>query len=140
MNFQKDCKGPAFISHGKANSCGVLTAYLKQGRLSLKNKKTDKERRILVLDVSIDDSEYVLMNLYNATTEKEQIDVLSILSELLERFDTNSTKLVMVRDFNLFFESKLEAQSGNPTLKKTFSAKLIEFKETYEIRNKKYEI
>ena len=35
--------------------------------------------------------------------------------------------------FNLFFNSKLEAQSGNPTLKKKSLAKLIEFKETYDL-------
>ena len=36
----------------------------------------------------------------------------------------------MAGDFNLFFDSILEAQGGNPTLKKKSLAKLIEFKET----------
>ena len=49
----------------------------------------------------------------------------------------------MAGDFNLFFNSKLEAQHGNPTLKKNSLAKRIEFKETYDlcdiwrVRNKK---
>ena len=35
---------------------------------------------------------------------------MSSLFELLEEFDTNPTKqLVMAGDFNLFFDSKLEA-------------------------------
>ena len=72
-----------------------------------------------------------MINLYNANTENEQIDVLSSLSKLLEDFDISLTKqLVMAGDFNLFFNSKLEAQGGNPTLKKKSLAKLIEFKET----------
>ena len=104
---------------------------MEQERLSLKKEQTDKEGRILILDVSINDSEYILINLYNANTENEQIDVLSVLFELLEEFDINPTKqLVMAGDFNLFFNSKLEAQGGNPTLKKKSLAKLIEFKET----------
>ena len=39
----------------------------------------------------------------------------------------------MAGDFNLFFNSKLEAQGENPILKKKSSAKLIEFKEIYDL-------
>ena len=55
-------------------------------------QETDKEDRILILDVSINDSEYILINLYNANTEKEQIDVLNNMLVLLEKFDTNKKK------------------------------------------------
>ena len=55
-------------------------------------QETDKEGRILILNVSINDSEYVLINLYNANTEKEQIDVLNNMLVLLEKFDTNKKK------------------------------------------------
>ena len=91
---------------------------MEQERLSLKNNKTDKEGHILIFDVSINDSEHILINLCNANTENEKIDVLSSLFELLEEFDTIPTKqLVMAGDFNLFFDSKLEDQGGNSTLK-----------------------
>ena len=55
-------------------------------------QETDKEGRILILDASINDSEYILINLYNANTEKEQIDVLNNMLVLLEKFDTNKKK------------------------------------------------
>ena len=118
----------SFFSHWKSNSCGVLTAYFGVGTFTVKRQQTDKEGRILILDVSINDSEYILINLYNANTENEQINLLNSLFELLKDFDIIPTKqLVMAGDFNLFFNSKLEAQSGNPTLKKKSLAKLIEF-------------
>ena len=54
--------------------------------------------------------------------------------ELLEEFDTNPTKqLVMAGDFNLFFYAKLEAQCGNPALKNKSLGNPIEFKETYDL-------
>ena len=75
-----------------------------------------------------------MINLYNANTEKKQIDVLSILFELLEEFDTIPTKpLVMAGNFNLLIDSKLEAQCGNPTVKTKYLAKRIGFKETYDL-------
>ena len=83
---------------------------MEQERLPLK-QQTGKEDRILILDVSIKDSEHILINLYNANTENGQIDVLSSLSKLLEDFDISLAKqLVVTGDFNLFFNSKLEAQ------------------------------
>ena len=58
-----------------------------------------------------------MINLYNANTENEQINVLRSLFELLEEFDISPTKQpFMAGDFNLFFNSKLEGQGGNPTL------------------------
>ena len=50
---------------------------------NVKKQQTDKEGRILILDVPINDSEYILINLYNANTENEQIDVLSSWKSLI---------------------------------------------------------
>ena len=134
QRWKEEFRGPVFFSHRKSNFCGNLIAFLGTGTFVIKKQQTDKDGRIFILDVSTNDSEYILINLYNASTEKEQIDVLSSLFELLEEFDTNPRKqLVMTGDFNLFFDSKLEAQGGNPTLKKKSLAKLIEFKETYDL-------
>ena len=66
--------------------------------------------RMLIRDVAINDSEYILINLYNSDNAKEEIDVLNNIFVLLEKFDTNSKKqLIMAGDFNSFFDSKLDA-------------------------------
>ena len=65
---------------------------------------------MLIRDAAINDSEYILINLYNADNAKEEIDVLNNIFVLLEKFDTNSKKqLIVAGDFNLFFDSKLDA-------------------------------
>ena len=99
-----------WFSHRKSISCGVLIAYFGRETFIVKKQQTDKEGRILILDVDINDSEDILINLYNSNTDNEQMDALSSLFELLKEFDTNPTKhLVMAGDFDLFFTSKLEA-------------------------------
>ena len=42
------------------------------------------------------------------------------MSALLEKFDVDQkkTQIIKARDFNLFFDSKLDAQGRNPTIKK----------------------
>ena len=123
QRWKEEFRGPVFFSHRKSNFCGELIAFFGTGTFVIKKQQTDKEGRIFILDVSTNDSEYILMNLYNANTEKEQIDVLSILFKLLKKFVRNPPKqLVMEGDFNLFFDSKLDAYGGNPTFnKKIFS-------------------
>ena len=75
-----------------------------------------------------------MINLYNANTEKEQIEVLSNLFVILKTSDIDPHKhLIMVGCFNLFFNSKLDAVGGNPTLKRKSLAKLIELKEAYDL-------
>ena len=65
---------------------------------------------MLIRDVAINDSEYILINLYNSDNAKEETDVLNNIFVLLEKFDTNSKKqLIVAGDFNLFFDSKLDA-------------------------------
>ena len=68
----------------------------------------------------------LLINLYNASTENEQLSTLSDLSNMLEKIDDISNKrIVFEGDLNLFFEAKLEGQEGNPVMKKKSLAKLI---------------
>ena len=74
--MKEDFKGQVFFCHGKTNSCGVLTVDFC---------------RILILNVSINDSEQILIK-YNANAEKDQIDVLNNMFVLLENFDTNPRK------------------------------------------------
>ena len=62
---------------------------------------------------------FVLINLYNANAETEQVSVLNNLSSLLENFDVSLEKnLILSGDFNLFLNSKLDAKGGKSAIKK----------------------
>ena len=107
---------------------------LEQKLFFVNKQETDKEGCILILEVSINDAEYILINLYNANTEKEQIGVLNNMFVPLEKFDINKkNQPIMAGDFNLFFDSKLDAQDGNPTIKRKSLAILVELKENYDL-------
>ena len=100
----------------------------------MNNQKTDNDGRILILDVTINDVNFVLINLYNANTETEQVSVLNNLSSLLEKFDvTLEKKVILAGDFNLFLNSKLDVKWENLLSKKKSLAKLIPLKESYDL-------
>ena len=59
---------------------------------------------ILILDITIDDTDFILVNIYNANTETEQIKVLNNLHYLLNRLDIHhdKKKIILAGDFNIF--------------------------------------
>ena len=74
QKWKEDFHAQVFFSKGKTNFCGVLTAYFGTKKFTIKKKQKDHEDRILILDVcSINDSKYILINLYNASTEKNKL-------------------------------------------------------------------
>ena len=84
--------GPVFYSHGSSNSCGVLNTFFGKNKICVNSQTTDKHGRILILDVTIDGSEYILVNIYNANIESEQLKVLNDLSELMKKVNITHRK------------------------------------------------
>ena len=107
QKWKEDFHGKIFFSHGKSILCDVLIAYLGTEKFAVKKQQSDHSGRILILNVSINDFEYILINLYNANTEEEQIEVWSNLFARLETFDINLNKHnIKAEDFNLFFKTR----------------------------------
>ena len=72
-----------------------------------------------MLETKIFDEIFLLINLYKANLEYDQLTTSSTLLKLLERIDDISNKkIILGGDFNLFLDYKLEAVGGNPSLKK----------------------
>ena len=71
---------------------------LGKTKISVNSQITDKHGGILILDVTIDGSEYVLVN-----TESQELKILIDLSELMKKFNiTHGKKIVSADNFNLF--------------------------------------
>ena len=97
-----------------------MTGYLGSNKIKVSKTKNDNQCRILIVDADTDEETFVLINLYNANTETEQIKTIYELDQLLGDLclDSNKKKIILARDFNLFFDPSLEASGGKPTLKK----------------------
>ena len=94
-----------------------MIAFFGKNKICVNSQVTDKHGRILILDVTIYGSEYILVNFYNANTESEQLKVLNDLNELIKKVNTTQgKKIVLAGDFNLFFDRNLEAMGGKPIL------------------------
>ena len=61
--WSDEFNGDLLFSHGKTNSCSVLVGFYGDINYFVKKKLSDNSGRILVLDVTINGTEYLLINL-----------------------------------------------------------------------------
>ena len=116
-----DFKGTLFFSHGTTNSCRVAIGYSGRRSFILEERKTDKNGCLLLLDVAVDEQNFVRVNLYNANTVKDQLNTINELSGILKGVNNiNAKQIILGGDFNLYFDSLLESQGGNPISKKIY--------------------
>ena len=95
---------------------------------------SDKKGRVLVLDARIDDFDFLLINIYNANTEKEQVSVLNELTTILSNFENiHNDNVFLAGDFNIFCNASLDAKGGAPILKSRSINKPIELNETLDL-------
>ena len=109
-----------------------MICFIGSKRLFIRNKLS--ESRILILDVDIDDENFISVNLYNPNTEAEQLKTLLKLKEMPTKLHlTQNNNIICAGDFNLLFNIKLESYGGNPVFKKRSVGKIFELKETYNL-------
>ena len=62
----------------------------------------DKNGRLLLLDVTINEQNFILVNLYTAKTEENQVNIINELTEMLKSvYNISAKQIILVADFNL---------------------------------------
>ena len=86
----------------------------------------------MVIEVKIDDSVFVLINIYN--TESEQLHTLNDLINILKTLeDIQNKSVVLDGDFNVILNPTLDSEGGKSVIKKKSMAKLIQITENLDL-------
>ena len=92
-----------FFPHGQSSSCRADIGFIGNMCFEVSNKKQDESGGILILDKKISDKNFLLINLYKATKESEQLNTLLILSNPLDDItDLHCKSIILGGDFNTF--------------------------------------
>ena len=127
-------KGQLNFSHGTTNSCVVLTEFYGNINFVIKKQLNDKNGRILILEVTIDDTDYHLISIYNANTEQHQLEALQKLSILPENYDNfYNRNVILAGDINLFFNRKRECKGERPMIKRQSVSHIIQLLEAFDL-------
>ena len=107
------------FGHGASNARGVCIGIVGEFGQVVKNKIVDPSGRFIILEVSISNQPFVIINVYNENIESKQVALWTALLGHMEATCLDpDVNIVLAGDFNLFFNINLEAKGGNPTLKK----------------------
>ena len=124
------------FSHGKSNSTGCAIAFSDNFPGKIIYQSQDNCGRLLILEISFHDKNFLLINLYNANAEVDQLNVLDMLSSKLDSLDVDpSCEIIFGGDLNLIFDSSLDSSGGNPILKKRSLAKLMKIMQKLDVND-----
>ena len=113
----------------KSSFLGSLSSLLELIQL-----KHDDNGRLLVIEVKIENTISLLINIYNANTETEQLQTLSNFSNILKTFDDIHNKsIIFGGDFNLFLDICVDTNGEKNSLKKKSTPHLIQIIENYDL-------
>ena len=92
---------------------------------TIESEHKDQEGRYMFLKCTKQRHPLLLINLYNANQEANQVKVISDLLEMLRKIDIEpDSKIIFGGDMNVIFDILLESDGGNPSLKTTTSSRL----------------
>ena len=81
---------------------------------------------MVILDGKVSGSDFLLINLYNANKQSEQLNTLSTLCNLLDDIaDFHCKNIIIGGDCNISFNLTYEVHGGNPKIKNKSVAKII---------------
>ena len=118
------------FSHGDFNARGVLVAFRENLDYQIEDKVIDEAGRYIILKCRIQDSPFLLVNLYNPNIENERVKTMEKVKQEIDHLDPNHDyNTVIGGDFNFIQDSVYDADGGSPRLK------LLSIAEATELQN-----
>jgi len=127
--WNKDWESVIIYSHGESNARGVCVCFRKELKYEVKNVCKDKDGRILVLDLNIDNYNFTLANVY--APNKDIPEFFDKLFELISEF--NNENVIIGGDFNLVFDINLDKKGGRPVTHENCKNTLIGWMEELDL-------
>ena len=85
-----------FFAHGSNHSCGVLVLIKDGLEFDMKSKLADNNGRYILLDVTVQGSNYIMGNIYAPNKTKEQCSFFEDLQQKLDDFVTCQNQRIII--------------------------------------------
>jgi exonuclease III len=110
--WKDDWKGNIYFSHGSSNSKGVAILIPHNIQYDIEDKITDEDGRILILKIKLNNTAYIICNIYAPTLDHkvEQINFSKRIQNKLFQFENEN--IILGGDFNLYFNLKVDKQDN----------------------------
>ena len=110
--WRKQWKGDMFFSHGSSHSRGVLILVREQLDFKLLSSKVDDQGRYILVHAMIQDTPFLLINIYAPNKCAEQSEFFKSISNEINTCVTLDCSIVLGGDFNVIFDPELDGSGG----------------------------
>ena len=123
------------FSHGTSNSRGVIVAF----RHGLEHKMLsdpicDPNGRYIILNMEIQGFPYILVNCYAPSNEQEQIKLFQVIRNHSKNIEPDKdVNLILGGDWNLIFNSSLDAFGGKHALESNSLKQLYDLMSEFDL-------
>ena len=92
--------------------------YMYYTQVGLNGEMSEhSNRRFIIMNAEIQDSQFLLVNLYAPNTMKEQLDFFSEIKHHIEEFNVDpDNNIIIGGDFNATFKADLDCSGGKPSI------------------------
>ena len=108
-----DDKFTCISSYGTNHSRGVTILIKKMNDLKIVNHRCDNEGRLILLNLSILDELYTVVNIYAPNNEKQRTELFSKVEKWLSKYADSKENCFVAGDFNLTPNPILDRKNGN---------------------------
>jgi len=122
-----------YFAHGTTESKGIATLIPKSLCAHVNNVIRDREGRFLLLDVLLNDVNYVLLNTYAPTKDKRilQLSFLDNLSDILKEYVDK--RIIWAGDLNTYLQPDIDKYGGVQETPSDYALRLIGLMEFYDV-------
>lgn len=121
------------FSHGTSGSKGVAILIPKTYQCKINTEIADPSGRFLLLDVEIDETSFILLNVYAPTKDKphDQKTFLDNIKTILRPYIDR--KMVIAGDHNVCLNPKMDKKGGKGEKESEYARELIQFMEENDL-------
>lgn len=121
------------FSHGTSKKGGVAILFSPDVQVDIKKCVADDEGRILLIDITVEDHDFILCNIYAPTKDKakEQQSFLIKLKDMLTPYIDRD--LFIGGDFNICQFPEIDKKGGVLENQLPFAKEIISFKEEFQL-------
>ena len=116
--WRKQWRGDLFFSHGSSYSRGVLILVRENLDFKVKSIHVDDLGRFIILDTLIQDSPFLLVNIYAPTKSTEHCQFFEeVDAHIGKSINQSEVHIIAGGDFNATFDPDLDCSGGRPSVK-----------------------
>ena len=108
-------QGKLQFAHGSNHSCGVMILVRSDLDFSIKSVNLDSEGRSIIMEVDVQGSLFLFVNIYTPNKVQDQCQFFANLNKKIEDFVVNKEhRIILGGDFNVTFDSDLDCSRAKP--------------------------